>query len=229
MLFRMSGKIKITKLVDSQLEGTFYWPISAQCTENDQQSILDLFIVWQFIQEHPQVKTESLEVSHTIENNTDAIIKKWLKMTNACTDAKVLHYSILLFKVIIDRIWKSGLNVEVIREYYPVILKGARDIEEISGLGFMKLLYSKIVVIPTSILIDGILRKRPIQYYAITVHIIPRKTASINSIKDFLEIKDQVEEKERVTFLFFSVFYYKNIKSKKLKFMGGEKRLSRVR
>ena len=206
----MSGKIKITKLVDSQLEGTFYWPISAQCTENDQQSILDLFIVWQFIQEHPQVKTgtvsawhaESLEVSQTIENNTDAIIKKWLKMTNACTDDKVLHYSILLFKVIIDRIWKSGLNVEVIREYYPVILKGARDIEEISGLGFMKLLYSKIVIIPTSILIDGILRKRPIQYYAITVHIIPRKTASINSIKDFLEIKDQVEEKERVTFCF---------------------------
>ena len=198
----MNGKVKVTKVTDRQFEGTFYWPVAAQCTENDQQIILDLFILWQFAQENTLMYPESAEVTQTITNNMDAIIKKWLKLTNVCTDDKILHYSVLLFKIVIEKIWKSGLNVEVIREYYPVILKGARDIEEVSGLGFMKLLYTKIVAIPTSAMIDGILRKRPIQYYAITAHIIPRKTASVTAIKDFLETKEQIEEKEGVIFSF---------------------------
>ena len=207
----MNGKIKITKTIESQFEGTFYWPVAAQCTENDQQIILDFFILWQFTQRNISKYQDSAEVSRTITNNLDAIVKKWLKLTNVCTDEKVLQYSILMFQIVIGKVWTSGLNVEIIREYYPVILKGARDIEEVSGLGFLKMLYSRIVVIPTSIMIDGILRKRPVQYYAITVHVIPRKTASINAIKDFLEIKEQIEEKERVIFVFF-VFIIKILK-----------------
>ena len=198
----MNGKIKVTKVSKVQMEGTFYWPVVAQCTENDQQCILDLFILWQYVQDNGIMYPESAEVLQTIANNTDDVIKKWLKLSNTCTDEKVAHYSVLLFKAIIEKIWKSGFNVDIIRHYYPVILKGARDIEEISGLGFMKMIYSQIVVIPTSFIIDGIVRKRPIQYYAVTIHVLSRKTASITAIKDFLETKDQIESKGRVIIIF---------------------------
>ena len=194
----MHGKIKIETVNLKQLEAVFYWPVSKQCTENDQQFILDLFIVWRFLQNSLFDFSDSAQIIQTIASNLDSVMDKWLKIANFCTDEKVRRYSILLFREIIDKIWNSGFHIDTVRNFYPVITKGARNIEETDGLGYMKMIYSQIVVLPTTQEIDGIIRKRPVHYYAVHVHVLSRRLAGVTMIRDFLEVKDQVEEKERV-------------------------------
>ena len=46
--------------------------------------------------------------------------------------------------------WKYG-QLALIRQYYTVIFKAARDIEELSGMGFKKLYYTRMVIIPTTL------------------------------------------------------------------------------
>ena len=192
----MSGKIHIEKLTEAQIESVFYWPVSEQCTENDHHGVMDFLIIWRFIQDHQMKYFQAAEIKLNIINNLDNIIAKWLLVTNSGANDQVLQYSIILFKVIIDKIWNSGLNINLIRQYYPVFVKGSRDVEENCGLGFMKMIFSKIVIIPTAMEIDGILRKRPVQHYAITTLVLSRKRATVDMIRDYLEVKEQVETKE---------------------------------
>lgn len=198
----MNGKIKFVKVSVSQLEGVLYWPSNPHCTENDHQCVLDLFIVWRFVNANQNNSPDSLQTRQTISGNLDNVISNWLKIENFCTDDKICKYSVWLLEEIINKIWNSGFNVTVIRSYYPVITRAARNIEEVDGLGFMKLIYSQLIIIPTALEIDGIIRKRPITYFAIHIHILSRKLATVNMIKDFIEVKDQVEEKERINFFF---------------------------
>lgn len=192
----MNGKIQIDKNSSSQLEGVFYWPSNPHCTENDHQCIMDLFIVWRFIN-MTQINALDLEPTRqTISSNLDAIIQSWLQIPNFCTDDKICQNSILLLQEIIAKIWNSGLNINTIRAFYPALTKAARNIEEVDGLGYMKLIYSQIIVIPTTLAIDGITRKRPIHYFAVHIHVLSRKLATVAMIKDLLEVKDQIEEKE---------------------------------
>lgn len=72
------------------------------------------------------------------------------------------------------------------------------DIEEMTGMGFKKMIYSRSVVIPITLEIEGILRKRPMHYLAISIFILNRKNATIAMLEDFMDIKNQVQMKERV-------------------------------
>lgn len=202
----MNGKIKIEKMNSQQLEGIFYWPSNSQCTENDHHLIMDLFLVWRFLNDTRTSYPETAQVVQTVANNLDDVIEKWLKIPNFCTDDRICHYTRILLQEILSKIWNSGLNIDTIRKYYQVITKSSRNIEETDGLGFMKLIYSQMSVLPTTQEIDGIIRKRPIHYYAVHIHVLSRKLATVSMIKDFLEIKSQVEDKERVNFLVFCFY-----------------------
>ena len=199
-----NGKVQIVLNSPEKLEGIFYWPVAMQCTENDMHSIMDLFIIWRFIGAETDLSDESKELFSTINANLDSVAEKWIKIkTNCWLQDEVSFYSKQFFKVMLTKIWKSGLDVSLIRQYYPQLFKCARDIEEFSGMGFKKLYYARIVIIPTTIEVDGILRKRPISYYAVTAIILSRKNATIALLKDFIDTKEQVRAKEESIFLSF--------------------------
>ena len=199
------GKVHIVKVNDSLIEGTFYWPATARCTENDQNSVMDLFIIWRYINQYDLVQEpESAEVTQNIKLNFDAVVEKWQKIkSNSCLQDKVAHYTVQMLKVLINQIWESGLDVQLVRKYYPTITKAARDIEEMQGMGFKKMIFTKTVIIPVTLSLDGILRKRPTNYIAVSVHVLTRKTATIALLQDFIDIKNQVQMKEESLFLCF--------------------------
>ena len=192
-----SGKVVIKKATTALLEGTFYWPVASRCTENDKHTVMDLFIIWRYISNNIGPRDEETELDFTITSNLDSIAEKWSKITtNSCLNEEVRYYTIQMLRVILTKIWTTGLDVDVIRQYYTVIFKAARDIEELSGMGFKKLHYSQIVIIPTTVNIDGILRKRPINYYGITIQVLTRKEATFDMLQDYDTIKTQVKTQE---------------------------------
>ena len=199
------GKVQIERVNEAMIEGVFYWPIVARCTENDQTSIMDLFIVWRYINhDHHIIEPGSQETYQIIQANIETVTEKWLSMnSNSCLHDQVAPYTLQMLRVIIDLIWEAGMDIQLIRKYYPIIMKAARDIEELTGMGFKKMIYSKSVVIPITLEIDGILRKRPMHYLAISVFILNRKNATIAMLQDFEDIKSQVQTKERVYFFKF--------------------------
>ena len=208
------GKVQLDKVESSKLEGTFYWPAFARCTENDQHSAMDLFIIWRYVyQEEHTNGPETEEVKENIKLNLEKVIEKWTKMeSNCCLQDKVQHYTLQMLRIIIEQIWESGLDIQLIRKYYLVITKAARDIEETIGLGFRKMIYTRAVVIPITVELEGILRKRPTAFYAISVHVLTRKTATVEMIRDFIDIKDQVQNKESLLCVFIIKIYCWKIK-----------------
>ena len=193
------------------LEGTFYWPVLTRCTENDKHTALDIMIIWRYISENTTASMEDTELFHTISSNITNITEKWLKIRSNClANEDTKFYTLNMLRVVITQVWMSGFDILVIRNFYPVLVKASRDIEEMSGMGYKKLFYTRIVIIPTTIEVDGILRKRPISYYGVTIQVITRRTATIESLRDFMDTKEQVKFKERVLFFGFFEFYYKN-------------------
>ncbi len=192
------GKVQIDRVNESMIEGTFYWPTYARCTENDQTSVMDFLIIWRFVnQDNHMTFPDSDEIYATIKSNPDHVTEKWLLMnSNSCLHDKVAHFTLQMLRVIVDQIWESGLDVQIVRKYYPVITKAARDIEEITGLGFKKMIYCRTMVIPITMEVDGILRKRPTNYLAISIFVLNRKSATIAMLQDFIDIKNQVQTKE---------------------------------
>ena len=192
-----SGKVVIKNATSALLEGTFYWPVTMRCTENDKHTVMDLLIIWRYVSANIGPHDEENELDFLITSNLDNIVEKWLKITsNSCTNEEVRSYTIQMLRVILTKIWTTGLNIETIRQYYAVIFKAARDIEELTGMGFKKLFYSQIVIIPTTVNVDGILRKRPVNYFGITVQVITRKEATFEMLLDFDAIKNQVKTQE---------------------------------
>ena len=192
-----NGKVLVKTVTNALLEGTFYWPVSTRCTENDKHTAMDLFIIWRYVSTQIGANDEANELDLLITANLDNITEKWTKIQiNSLLNNETRFYTVQMLRVILTKIWTTGLDVEVIRRYYTVIFKAARDIEEITGMGFKKLHYSQIVIIPTTVNIDGILRKRPVNYYGITVQVVTRKDATIEMLQDFNAIKDQIKLKE---------------------------------
>ena len=192
-----NGKVVIKRATTALLEGTFYWPVATRCTENDKHSVMDLLIIWRYVSANIGPHDEETELDFTITSNLDNIVEKWIKITsNSCLNDEVRYYTIQMLRVILTKIWTTGLDVDVIRQYYTVIFKAARDIEALSGMGYKKLHYSQIVIIPTTVNVDGILRKRPINYYGINVLVLTRKEAAFDMLLDFAAIKDQVKTQE---------------------------------
>ena len=192
-----NGKVVIKSATTALLEGTFYWPVTMRCTENDKHTVMDLLIIWRYVSANMGPHDEENELDFTITSNLDSIAEKWSKITsNSCLNEEVRFYTIQMLRVILTKIWTTGLDIDVIRQYYTVIFKAARDIEELSGMGFKKMHYSQIVIIPTTVDIEGILRKRPVNYFGITVQVLTRKEATFEMLLDFAAIKDQVKTKE---------------------------------
>ena len=192
-----NGKVVIKSATTALLEGTFYWPVTMRCTENDKHTVMDLLIIWRYVSANMGPHDEENELDFTITSNLDSIAEKWSKITsNSCLNEEMRFYTIQMLRVILTKIWTTGLDIDVIRQYYTVIFKAARDIEELSGMGFKKMHYSQIVIIPTTVDIEGILRKRPVNYFGITVQVLTRKEATFEMLLDFAAIKDQVKTKE---------------------------------
>ena len=196
----MFGKMVVSKVDRVWTEGIFYWPDQAGCTENDQHLILDLFIVW---------KNTSFEavkdgkIWRNVINNIDAVMEKWLALdTNPMAQENVNSFSNLFLVAVLHRIWDSGFQIDILRHFYPVLTKAACHYESLTRVGYKKLVFSKLVVVPTTTKIDGITRKRPERYYAITALYVDRQTAKIAEIKEFLQLKDQIQNKERYDMFF---------------------------
>ena len=63
-------------------------------------------------------------------------------------------------------------------------------------MGFKKLYYTRMVIIPTTLDLDGIFRKRLVNYNGVTIHVITRKLASIKLLQDFNNTTEQVKLQE---------------------------------
>lgn len=190
----MNGKLSVLNVTHSWTEGVFYWPIDFGCTENDQHLILDLFITWKNVNfEH----VKDHKIWRNILSNIDEVTAKWLELnTNPFAQEHVAQFSNSFLVAVLHIIWESGFQISMLRKFYPVLVKAAGYFEAVTHAGYKKLVYTKIVIIPTAITVDGIVRKRPVRYYAITALYLDRQHARITELKDFLQIKDQVHAKE---------------------------------
>ena len=193
--FRMShGKIVFTKCTDKWVEGNFYWPFQAGCSENDQHMILDLFLLWSSLDLE---SIKDLSVWNNILSNMTRLSTIWLSIrNNPWAQEKVKHFSTYFLGAVLHVIWSSGFNIEIMRQYYPIITKAAADIEAITRSGFKKLIATKVVIIPALMEIDGIVRKRPERFLAVKIILLNRQLARINDFKEFLQIKEQMQHKE---------------------------------
>ena len=190
----MTGKINVVRKNGSWLEGCFFWPAESGCSENDQHLIMDLFIVWNNV-DFSKITNDTL--MNNIIANLDSIGESWINITtNTWLQDRVKLHTNYLMNAILNQIWGSGFDIEVVRKYYRIITKAARDLEAITKVGFKKLVFTKLVIIPTSINVEGILRKKSIRYYAITAIIVNRSTAKMSDLKEFIDLRSQVIEQE---------------------------------
>ena len=190
----MSGKLNIERNDGSWLEGTFFWPSEFGCSENDQHVIMDLFIVWKNLRFN-DITNETLWSN--VLANLDSINENWLKIdSNVWLQDRVKFYTNYMLCAVVNQIWSSGFDINVIRKYYGTLTKAARDLEATTKVGYKKLIFSRIATIPMSINVDGILRKKSTRYYAITAIIVDRRKAKLCDLKEFMDLKEQIVNQE---------------------------------
>ena len=139
------GKIKIHRLNTAWLDASIIWPKWFAFQGEDESLVLNYFIVWRFIQPMTS-KVDSPAIWVHINQNIDKIITNWLMIDgNAFTVPEVKFFTLYLFQIVLDQIWRSNYNITILRRFGSVLAKGARDIESQYLGGFKKLVHVRLI------------------------------------------------------------------------------------
>ena len=129
------GKIKVNRLSEAWAEATLIWPGDLKVQGEDESLIINYIIVWR----HMPLITEDRDLliwAH-VSKNMDTVIKKFLMLnTNCFALQNVRYFATCLLMLVMDKIWQSNINITIIRQYGPVLMKAAADIENHFHGGF---------------------------------------------------------------------------------------------
>ena len=135
------GRIKLHRLTDIWLEASLIWPAWFNYQGEDEILTLNFFVVWGYLPKIDASRIDSALWTH-LNQNMDEICKQWLFIqTNAFVEPQVRYFSINLFHVILNQIWKSNINITIVRKYAAVLNKAATDLEALLTGGFLKLIH----------------------------------------------------------------------------------------
>ena len=189
------GKIKIHRLNKAWLEASIIWPKWFAFQGEDEGLVLNYFITWRFVQPLA-LKVNDPAVWLHMKQNLDQIIKNWLMIqTNCFAVPEVKYFTFYLVQIVLDLIWKSNVNITILRRFGSVLAKCARDIESTYQGGFKKLVHVRLISKVGIVKEDHLLRKRVRQFYAIKAICLHNQVGMLDDHIEFITIQTQMDDK----------------------------------
>ena len=194
------GKIKINRLNKAWAEVTIIWPGELQIEGEDESMVLNYLMVWRHLR---VIKFDRCPlIWDHISKNLDEIIKKWLLMETNCFSLKnVQYFSTYVLMIVMDRIWKSNINVTIMRRFRPVLEKAGRDLENFYRGGFRKMAAVRVIHKASPVRDDDLLRKVVKKYYAVKATVLVQMWATRMDIEEFINIYLQIGDQVKLYFL----------------------------
>ena len=184
------GRLKVIQTTPSCLEWIYTWPKSENQTKEDARLILNLAIVWQFIEAcEEEIPIWSIE-------GVDAIVPCWMDIdTNFTLDPAVKKYSKIMLKSLIEHFWRTNLQIRSFRNYERLLNKAAMDIESSKVAGYLKIAVITTTIRPELLSFNGFTRKVPASHFACAVLIVIRSKATSNDVTNYYTMKNHLENK----------------------------------
>ena len=133
------GRILISRYNPVWTEASIIWPSLFGYQSEDESLVLNFFIVWKFLEKLPVEKQSPVIWQHVMKN-VDRVAQKWVNIpSNTFVIPEVKYFTQILLHVILDLIWRSNINITILRRFGAALAKGARELEELSEGGFLKL------------------------------------------------------------------------------------------
>ena len=192
------GKIKINRLSKAWAETTIIWPGELMVEGEDEEMVLNFIIIWRHLKviKHDRCPL----IWNHISKNLDDIIKKWLMIQTNCFSLKNLQYfSTCVIMIVMDLIWKSNVNVTIMRKFRPVLKKASDDLEKFFRGGFRKMVAVRVIHKASPVREDNLLRKVVRKYYAVKATVLVQMWANRLDIEEFINIQLQIGD--QVSFL----------------------------
>ena len=199
------GKIKINRLSKAWAETTVIWPGELMVEGEDEEMVLNFIIIWRHLKviKHDRCPL----IWNHISKNLDEIIKKWLLIQTNCFSLKNLQYfSTCVIMIVMDLIWKSNINVTILRKYRPVLKKASNDLEKFFRGGFRKMVAVRVIHKASPVREDNLLRKIVRKYYAVKATVLVQMWASRLDLEEFINIHLQISD--QVSQLYHHFFHF---------------------
>ena len=140
------GKIKIHQLNERWFEASLIWPSFYSIQGEDEHLVLNYFILWRYLHRLDPLKSNPTLWTH-ISQNIDHITREWMTVqSNSLSQPEVQYFTEHMLHVVLDLIWRSNLNITVLRRFQGVLAKAARELEEVHEGGFAKLVFVQEIV-----------------------------------------------------------------------------------
>ena len=187
------GRLKVIQTTPSCLEWIYTWPKSENQSKEDARLILNLAIVWQYIDSvDDDLPLWSIE-------GVDAVMPCWMDIdTNFTLNESVLKYTRIMFKSLLEHLWRTNLQMKTIRNYEMMLNKAAIDIESSKVAGYLKIAAITTTIRPELLSFNGFTRKVPASHFACSVMIIIRSKATSNDVTNYYTMKSHLENKVRL-------------------------------
>ena len=198
------GKIKINRLSKAWAETTIIWPGELMVEGEDEEMVLNFIIIWRHLKviKHDRCPL----IWNHISKNLDDIIKKWLMIQTNCFSLKNLQYfSTCVIMIVMDLIWKSNVNVTIMRKFRPVLKKASDDLEKFFRGGFRKMVAVRVIHKASPVREDNLLRKVVRKYYAVKATVLVQMWASRLDIEEFINIQLQIGDQVSCFLFIFMV------------------------
>ena len=133
------GRIQISRYNPTWMEASIIWPALFGYQSEDESLVLSFFVVWKYLEKQPVQKQTPIIWQHVMKN-VDIIAQKWVNVpNNTFIIPEMKYFTQILLQVILDLVWRSNINITVLRRFGAALVKGAREIEEFQEGGFLKL------------------------------------------------------------------------------------------
>ena len=140
------GRIKLHRMTANWTEASLIWPAWFHVQGEDEILTLNFFIVWKHLPKLDSTKADPALWLH-LAQNLDAIGQSWLFLKqNPFVEPQVKYFSINFVHVVLDQIWKSNVNITILRKYSHILCKAAESLEYLCPGGFLKFIHVREIV-----------------------------------------------------------------------------------
>lgn len=203
------GRLKVIQSSQSCLEWILTWPKSENHSNEDARLVLNMAIVWHYLDSN-----QSEVKNWTMENIKEAI-PKWLDITtNFTVNSKVKRHSLGFLGGLLEYLWKTNLQIKIIRSFERVFYKAALDIESAKLAGFLKISVISTTIRPEILSFNGTTRKIPASHFMCSIFLVIRSKATSDDVTNFYTMKSHFEN--QVRYLLLTVIY--GVKKVEMKF-----------
>ena len=186
------GRLKVFNNTKSVLEWVYTWPKSEKSSAEDARLILNMAIVWHYLDQNLS------PTPNWAENSIRKLVEKWMVIpANFMLHSKVERYSRKLFAAIFELLWSQNLSIVKIREFEKVFAKAALDLETARVAGYLKLAAIKTTIRPELLIFNGSQRKIPTSHFSCSIFIVIRSKATKEDISNFFAEKNNLDNKVR--------------------------------